>query len=146
MLLYKYFSHSLLAGVDSSLCHHTTNLRIIVTSKFYSSHFRHEPNYRSFCFVFSFSGTLNNIIFLCFYNNAFFLLSFTRDSLIVAVSNIATSFFAGLVIFSIIGFLAHELDVEVEKVVDQVLRFIIFIENISLYFLCSSIILLQFCY
>lgn len=45
---------------------------------------------------------------------------FFRDSIIVACSNIATSFFAGLVIFSIIGFLAHELNVDVSKVVDQV--------------------------
>jgi len=37
----------------------------------------------------------------------------------VAISNIATSFFAGLVIFSVIGFLAHELDVPVASVVDE---------------------------
>lgn len=42
-----------------------------------------------------------------------------KDSLIVAVSNIGTSFFAGLVIFSVIGFLAHELNVPVASVVDQ---------------------------
>ena len=42
-----------------------------------------------------------------------------KDSLIVAISNIATSFFAGLVIFSVIGFLAHELDVPVASVVDE---------------------------
>lgn len=42
-----------------------------------------------------------------------------KDSLIVAVSNIGTSFFAGFVIFSVIGFLAHELDVPVASVVDQ---------------------------
>lgn len=56
-----------------------------------------------------------------------------RDSLIVAVSNIATSFFAGLVIFSIIGFLAHELDVEVKKVVDQGagLAFIVYPEVVT---------------
>lgn len=37
----------------------------------------------------------------------------------MAISNIATSFFAGLVIFSVIGFLAHELDVPVASVVDE---------------------------
>ncbi|KAG7196775.1 hypothetical protein KM043_013113 [Ampulex compressa] len=42
-----------------------------------------------------------------------------KDSLIVAVSNIGTSFFAGLVIFSVIGFLAHVLEEPVASVVDQ---------------------------
>lgn len=53
--------------------------------------------------------------------------------MIVAVSNIATSFFAGLVIFSIIGFLAHELNVDVDKVVDQGagLAFIVYPEVVT---------------
>lgn len=53
--------------------------------------------------------------------------------MIVAASNIATSFFAGLVIFSVIGFLAHELDVEVDKVVDQGagLAFIVYPEVVT---------------
>jgi solute carrier family 6 (neurotransmitter transporter, glycine) member 5/9 len=51
----------------------------------------------------------------------------------VAVSNIATSIFAGLVIFSIIGFLAKELDVEVDHVVDQGagLAFIVYPEVVT---------------
>ncbi|CAB3224940.1 unnamed protein product [Arctia plantaginis] len=55
------------------------------------------------------------------------------DSLIVAVSNIATSFFAGLVIFSVIGFLAHELNVSVDRVVDQGagLAFIVYPEVVT---------------
>ncbi|XP_013175474.1 PREDICTED: sodium- and chloride-dependent glycine transporter 1-like [Papilio xuthus] len=55
------------------------------------------------------------------------------DSLIVAVSNIATSFFAGLVIFSVIGFLAHELNVGVDRVVDQGagLAFIVYPEVVT---------------
>ncbi|KOB75526.1 Transporter [Operophtera brumata] len=55
------------------------------------------------------------------------------DSLIVAASNIATSFFAGLVIFSVIGFLAHELDVSVDRVVDQGagLAFIVYPEVVT---------------
>lgn len=66
--------------------------------------------------------SISNIIFL-----------FYRDSLIVAVSNIATSFFAGLVIFSVIGFLAHELNVGVERVVDQGagLAFIVYPEVVT---------------
>lgn len=39
--------------------------------------------------------------------------------MIVAFGNIATSLFAGFVIFAIIGYLAKELDLKVEEVVDQ---------------------------
>lgn len=51
----------------------------------------------------------------------------------MAVSNIATSFFAGLVIFSVIGFLAHELNVSVDRVVDQGagLAFIVYPEVVT---------------
>lgn len=53
--------------------------------------------------------------------------------MIVAFSNIATSFFAGLVIFSIIGFLAHELHEDVKEVVDQGagLAFIVYPEVVT---------------
>ncbi|XP_011633124.1 LOW QUALITY PROTEIN: sodium- and chloride-dependent glycine transporter 1 [Pogonomyrmex barbatus] len=56
-----------------------------------------------------------------------------KDSLIVAISNIGTSFFAGLVIFSVIGFLAHELDVPVASVVDEGagLAFIVYPEVVA---------------
>ena len=39
--------------------------------------------------------------------------------MIVAFGNIATSLFAGFVIFAIIGYLANELNMKVEDVVDQ---------------------------
>ena len=66
----------------------------------------------------------NNYVHSCFLN---------RDSLIVAISNILTSFFAGFVIFSVIGFLAHELQVEVKNVVDQGagLAFIVYPEVVA---------------
>ncbi|CAG5116291.1 unnamed protein product, partial [Candidula unifasciata] len=51
-----------------------------------------------------------------------------KDSLIVGVGNICTSIFAGLVIFSIVGYLAKELETPVDAVVDQGpgLAFIVF--------------------
>lgn len=39
--------------------------------------------------------------------------------MIVAFGNIGTSLFAGFVIFAIIGYLAQELNMKVEEVVDQ---------------------------
>uniref|UniRef100_A0A336L6B9 Transporter n=2 Tax=Culicoides sonorensis TaxID=179676 RepID=A0A336L6B9_CULSO len=80
---------------------------------------------------FALSPSWGGLITLSSYNK--FTNNCYKDSLIVAVSNIATSFFAGLVIFSIIGFLAHELDVEVEKVVDQGagLAFIVYPEVVT---------------
>uniref|UniRef100_A0A182S8C3 Transporter n=1 Tax=Anopheles maculatus TaxID=74869 RepID=A0A182S8C3_9DIPT len=56
-----------------------------------------------------------------------------RDAIVVAISNILTSFFAGFVIFAIIGFLAHELDTGVDSVIDQGagLAFVVFPELVG---------------
>ena len=47
-----------------------------------------------------------------------FFVSF-RDAVIVSISNVSTSLFAGVVIFAIVGYLAHELDKDVSEVVAQ---------------------------
>ncbi|XP_012219206.1 sodium- and chloride-dependent glycine transporter 1 [Linepithema humile] len=80
---------------------------------------------------FALSPAWGGLITLSSYNK--FTNNCYKDSLIVAISNIGTSFFAGLVIFSVIGFLAHELDVPVASVVDEGagLAFIVYPEVVA---------------
>ena len=57
------------------------------------------------------------MITLASYNN--FRNNVFRDAVMVAMGNCVTSVFAGFVIFGIIGFMAHELGVEVADVAAQ---------------------------
>lgn len=50
---------------------------------------------------------------------SFFIIIWTRDALIVSIGNCATSVFAGFVIFSVIGNMAHKLGLEVNQVADE---------------------------
>ncbi|KAM8939060.1 sodium- and chloride-dependent glycine transporter 2 [Pelodytes ibericus] len=66
---------------------------------------------------FSLSAAWGGLITLSSYNK--FNNNLYRDTLIVTCTNSATSIFAGFVIFSVIGFMANELKVNIDKVADQ---------------------------
>jgi len=80
---------------------------------------------------FSLGVTWGGMVTLASYNK--FRNNVYRDALLVGLGNCMTSFFAGFVIFGIIGFMAHELGVKVEEVAAQGagLAFIAYPEAVS---------------
>ncbi|CAG0880461.1 unnamed protein product [Darwinula stevensoni] len=66
---------------------------------------------------FALSPAWGGLITLASYNK--FNNNCLKDAVIVAISNVMTSFFAGFVVFAVIGYLAYELDKEIKHVVDD---------------------------
>ncbi|CAD5112174.1 DgyrCDS1408 [Dimorphilus gyrociliatus] len=65
---------------------------------------------------FSLSASWGGLITLSSYNR--FRNNLLKDTLIVSVGNCLTSVFAGFVIFSFLGYMAHKVDTDIDKVVD----------------------------
>ncbi|ELT97454.1 hypothetical protein CAPTEDRAFT_170971 [Capitella teleta] len=80
---------------------------------------------------FSLSPCWGGLITLASYNK--FHNNCLRDSIVVSVGNCLTSFFAGLVIFGIIGFMAHEMGLNVDEAASEGagLAFIVYPEVVS---------------
>jgi len=47
------------------------------------------------------------------------LVSFLRDAIVINFVSFGTSLYAGIAVFSIIGFMAHEQNVPIEKVINS---------------------------
>ena len=73
--------------------------------------------------LFSLSLGYGSQFALCSYNN--FKNNTMRDAILIGICNSATSIYAGFVVFSILGFLAQEIEVGIEDV--SLLYFVYFI-------------------
>ena len=51
------------------------------------------------------------------YHEAFVIIMFSRDSVLIGFISEGTSIYSGLVVFSILGFMAHEADKPISEIV-----------------------------
>ena len=73
-------------------------------------HYINVPLFLPMSFTVLFLSSLYFSVFLCI---------FCRDAFLLAVINSGTSFFAGFVVFSVLGFMAAEQGVDISKVAES---------------------------